>query len=324
MNLVFVGIDVSKKRLDVHVRLETDKTASAEEKHNASFANDPAGIEQLRLWLQSWSIARIVLEATGGYETAVLTTLAEQQLPIVRVNPRQVRQFARASGRSAKTDRLDAASLAHFAQALEPEVRPLPSLLLRQLRELLERRQQLLTMRVMEHNRYKQAQELKVKQSLKKHLRHLRGLFKEVEQQLNDRLDQAEELRVAAEFLRSIPGIGPQVSRTLLIALPELGKVEPKKLTSLVGLAPFNHDSGTYRGVRRIWGGRRVVRVALYQAAVCAVRCNPAMQQFYQRLLSKGKAKKLALTAVARKLLLVAHALLRKQERWQANSVLPA
>lgn len=315
MSESFVGIDVSKDHLDVHVR-----PAGLARR----CANDEPGIRELAAWLAELAPARIVLEATGGLELPVVLALVDRDLPVVQINPRQIRDFAKACGKLAKTDQLDAAVLAHFGEAIRPPLRAFPSEELRQLRELLDRRQQLIAARVTEQNRLASTGLEVVRRGVKAHIAFLTKQIAGVEKQMGKRIDASAACRRTDEILQSVPGIGAQVSRTLIIRLPELGALERRPLAALVGLAPMSCDSGAMRGVRRIRGGRSSVRVALYQAAVCSIRLDPRMKAFYARLRAAGKEAKLALVAVARKLLVLVNALVAKNEMWRANSVLPA
>lgn len=304
---IFVGIDVSKAALDVAVR----PTGASWRR-----PNDEAGIAELVTRLQPLAPQLIVLEATGGLERLVVTALALAGLPVAVVNPRQVRDFAKATGRLAKTDALDAAVLAHFADALRPEPRPLPDPQSQALAALVERRRQLVGMLTAEKNRLQQALPA-VRAKVASHIAWLEQALKEVEAELDQTLHASPVWRERERLLRSVPGIGPTVARTLLAHLPELGQGSVKHLAPLVGLAPLKRDSGTWRGTRAIWGGRRHVRAALYMAALVAVRHHPVLRAFYERLLARGKPKKVALTACMHKLLTILHAVLRDRTSWQ-------
>jgi transposase len=305
----FVGIDVSQGVLDVHLRPEG---------RSVRVANDPAGHRQLLAALPApAAIGRVVLEATGGLEAPAAAALAAAGYPVAVVNPRQVRDFAKATGTLAKTDALDAAILAHFADALRPEVRDLPSPELQELRELLDRRGQLLQMRTAESNRLGATTQTAVRKDLDAHLAWLDKRIKGVEAQIDRRIAANLHWKATDDRLRSIPGIGPQTSRALLGQLPELGRLDRRQLASLVGLAPLNCDSGHHKGLRRIVGGRAHVRKALYMAALAAVRHYPDFRAAYARLRSRGKVAKVALIAVARKLLCIANAVVRDQTYWR-------
>jgi transposase len=303
----FVGIDVSKDHLDHAARAGG----------LAREANDDRGIAAVIDRLAADRPARIVVEATGGLETPLVAALAAAGLPVAVVNPRQVRDFARAVGRLAKTDAIDAAILAHFAEAVRPEVRPVADEQARALMALIARRRQLVEMRVAERNRLHTAATAAVRADLEAHIASLSGQIDRLDGQLGAAIEASPAWRAKDELLRGIPGIGPVASRTLLATPPELGTLGRGKVAALVGLAPMNRDSGTLRGRRMIAGGRAEVRSALYLAAWSAVRFNPALKAFYGRLRSAGKPAKLALTAAARKLLVIADAIVRAGRPWR-------
>jgi transposase len=304
----FVGIDVSKTALDVAVRPDQTHWRSR---------HDEAGIREVVEQLRAARPRLIVLEATGGLERLVVAALADADLPVAVVNPRQVRDFAKATGRLAKTDALDAAALAHFAEAIRPEPRPLPDAQSQTLAALVERRRQLVGMLTAEKNRQQPALPA-VRPQVAAHIAWLEQALRDLDGELDDLLQASPLWRTHEQLLRSVPGVGPQVARTLLAQLPELGQASAKHVASLVGLAPLNRDSGAWRGTRAIWGGRRHVRAALYMAALVGVRHNPVLRAFYERLLAAGKPKKLALTACMHKLLLILHAMLRHGTSWAA------
>ena len=304
---LWAGIDVSKDALDVHVR----PTGLA-----VRVANDEAGIADLVARLRDLRPAGLVLEATGGYEVPVVAALAAAGLAPAVVNPRQARRFAEGVGRLAKTDPLDAAALAHFAEAVRPEPRPVPDDQARALGELLARRRQLVQMRVSEQHRLPTASGA-VRQNVRRHIDYLDRQIRGIEADLAAAVKSSPAWRERDELLRSVPGVGPQVSRTLLAELPELGTASGRQLAALCGLAPFNRDSGRRQGPRRIAGGRRHVRAALYQAALVAMRWNAPLKAAYEALLARGKAKKVALVAVARRLLVILNALVRTGSTWQ-------
>jgi transposase len=279
-------------------------------------SNDPSGISQLVQRLQQLSPERVVLEATGGYELAALATLASAGLPVVAVNPRQVRDFARSTGRLAKTDRLDAQVLAHFAAVIRPSLRPLPDAATRELSALLARRRQLVEMRTVESNRLATAHE-GVRPSIREVVHFLDKRIKELDRELHDRLRASPVWRDKENLLRSIPGVGPVLSATLLADVPELGTLGHKQLAALIGVAPLNRDSGTWRGQRSVWGGRGHVRAVLYMATTRAVRCNPVLKALYERLISLGKHRKVALVACMRKLLRICNAIIAHQLAWR-------
>lgn len=309
---LFIGIDVAKDRLDVCARPGPSWQA----------AHDPAGIAALAGRLVALAPALIVLEATGGLEIPLAAALATAGLPVAVVNPRQVRDFARAAGQLAKTDRLDAAVLAHFAQALRPVPRPLPDATARQWQDLLARRRQLLELRGMEHNRLASAATPAVRASHERLLAFLDEQLATAARELDAAVQASPVWRAREELLREVPGIGPVVSRTLLAELPELGTRSGKRAAALVGLAPFADDSGRHRGARHIRGGRTAARCALYQAALSARRYNPALKAFADRLRARGKAAKAVLVAVARKLLVIVNAMLRTMTPWDPKIAL--
>jgi transposase len=304
--LSFVGIDVSKERLDVAVRPSGECD---------SFRNDELGIKALVNRLTEIHPALVVLEATGGIERQLTRASASAELPIVVINPRQVRDFAKASGQLAKTDTIDAIVLARFAEAIRPAVRPLPDDTLLELRALISRRRQLTEMIVAERNRLSQASK-SVKRRIEAHIRWLQAELGRADKDLDQSIRQSPIWKENENLLRSVPGIGPVVSRTLLAELPELGKLNRKQIAALVGIAPLNRDSGTLRGRRAVWGGRATVRATLYMAALVASRRNAVMRAFYQRLRNAGKAPKLALVACMRKLLTILNAMIKHRTYW--------
>jgi transposase len=302
----FVGIDVSRDTLDVQV-------LGGE---SSRVANTPVACQELAQRLQSAPIDRIVLEATGGYERNVVAALLAAQLPVVVVNPRQVRDFAKAKGILAKTDRIDAWVLAQFAQLIRPELRPLPSDSEQKLHEILARRTQLVQMRVMESNRCQQAHAPQVRASIESHLKFLDQCLEETDQQLDDLIRQSPAWRQKVDLLKTVPCVGDQTARTLVASLPELGAASRHQIAALVGVAPVNRDSGLLRGRRMICGGRAHVRRALYMAALTGARCNPTLRSLYQRLRQAGKPPKLALVACLRKLLTILNAMIRDHKPW--------
>ena len=263
--------------------------------------------------LRQPGVALIVLEATGGFETTVAGTLCAAGLPLAVVNPRQIRDFARATGRLAKTDALDAAVIAHFADAVRPEPRPLPDAQARTLGELVTRRRQIVEMMAVERGRRKRLTSRRMIKSVDRLLKALQRELSDLEEDLDDTVRGTPAWRETEDLLKSVPGVGDVTARTLIADLPELGTLDRKKIAALVGVAPFNRDSGTLRGKRTIWGGRANVRAALYMAALVASRHNPVLRRFYQRLVQAGKPKKVALTAVMRKLLTILNAIVRDQ-----------
>lgn len=306
---VYVGIDVSKLHLDVAIEPREDSWR---------VSNDEAGISQLVKRLQQLGPERIVLEATAGFELPALAALGCADLPAVAVNPRQVRDFAKATGRLAKTDALDAQMLAQFAAAVKPAVRPLPDAATRELSGLLARRRQLVEMRTAESNRLVLAVE-RVRPDIQEHLRWLDKRIKELDRELHDRLRASPLWREKENLLRSIPGVGPVLSTTLLADVPELGTISHKHAAALIGVAPFNCDSGQWRGKRKIWGGRATVRAVLYMATTVAVRHNPVLRELYERLLAAGKLPKVALVACMHKLLSICNAVLKHSTPWRSQ-----
>lgn len=297
----FVGIDVSKDRLDVAV---------LPQEAVAAFDNDEAGHEQLVTHLQAMAVTLIVLEATGGYELAALAALTAAGLPARVVNPTHVRNFARSVGQLAKTDKLDALIIARYAQAVKPELRPLADAEALELKALVTRRQQLLGIISQERNRLRLAK-AKVASSVKASIEFHKSQLAELDQDLDRFIRQSPIWSEKDDLLQDNKGIGRVVSATLLAGLPELGQLGRRQISALVGVAPFNRDSGKLRGQRCIWGGRAHVRAALYMAAISASRTNPVIAAFYQRLLAAGKKKKVALVACMRKLLVMLNAILR-------------
>ena len=363
---IYVGIDVAKARLDVAIRPSGDRR---------EIPNGEAGIAELVKEMQQLNPAALVLEASGGLELPLVVALAAASLPVVVVNPRQARDFAKATGKLAKTDSLDAAVLAHFAEALRPTVRTLPdaetrllnSLILWMRRswltsprlsvlrygcndetgcrrfpmrlprdyqmqqviethlphlsrsQLVARRQQVMAMLVAERNRLSSAV-ITVRPRIETHIAWLKQELDDLDQTLRRTLRQSPLWREKDDLLRSVPGVGDQTSATLLACLPELGALDRRQIAALVGVAPFNRDSGALRGKRTVWGGRARVRTSLYMAAMVASRFNPVIRDFYQRLLAAGKPKKLALTACMRKLLIILNSMLKHGSSWQEQT----
>lgn len=304
----FVGIDVAKDRLDVHMRPSGEASA---------MARDAEGVASLVERLRAATPQLIVLEATGGFERIVVAHLAAAGLPLVVVNPRQIRDFARATGRLAKTDRVDAAVIAHFAEAVKPPVRPLASQQARLLDELITRRRQVIEMMVAEGNRARALENKRLRKRIERIRAVLQTELTAIERDLDEIIRGTPIWRESEDLLKSVPGVGNIVARTLIAELPELGTLDRRKIAALVGVAPFSRDSGTMRGRRTVSGGRAPVRAALYMAALVASRRNPVIAAFYQRLLAAGKCKKLALTACMRKLLVILNAILRERTPWQ-------
>ncbi len=304
---VFVGIDISKARLDVALRpAGTLVTVS----------HDEAGIATLVQQLTGLSPAGIVVEATGGLEVLLSGALATAGLPVAVVNPRQVRDFARATGRLAKTDRLDAQLLAQFADVVRPARRALPDASTQQLAALITRRRQLVEMLTAEKNRRSSAPRA-MRRQIQQHIDWLEQHVAHLNQELTAAIQASPIWREHEELLQSVPGIGPVVTRTLLAELPELGTLTRRQIAALVGVAPLNRDSGTFRGKRTVWGGRATVRAVLYMGALVAARHNRVLKAFYQRLRLAGKAPKVALTACMRKLLTMLNAILKHRTPWR-------
>jgi transposase len=304
----FVGIDVSKAHLDV---------ASRPDGQEFRLPNTPEGIASLVERLKPLAPALVLLEATGGLEQAAAVALAEAELPIRIVEPGRVRHFARSIGQHSKTDALDARVLAHYAEAVRPEARDLPDEQTRDLQALLDRRRQLVAMRVSEQDRLKQGPTAAVKDDLKAHIAYLSDQVSQMDRSIGDLIEAKAEWKLRDEVLRSVPGIGPQTSRTLMGLLHELGTLTGKQVSALAGLAPRARDSGTVRGARTIFGGRAEVRTALSMASISAMRFNPQLRAFYERLRENGKAAKVAITAVSRKLLTIVNAMIRDMKPWE-------
>ncbi len=310
----FVGIDVSKHQLDVAVRPRGETWTAA---------HDEAGLSALVARLRALAPTLIVLEATGGWEVALAGALVAATLPVAVVNPRQVRDFARSTGTLAKTDRLDAQMLAQFAEAVRPEPRPLPDAQAQELTALLQRRRQLVEMLTAEKNRLPLASR-RIRPQLQTHIEWLHKQIAQFDEDLRQLIRSSPLWREKDDLLRSAPGVGPVLATTLLAALPELGQLTRQQIAALVGVAPLNRDSGTLRGRRTVWGGRAQVRAVLYMSTVVAVRHNPVLIAFYQRLRAAGKAPKLALTACMRKLLTILNAMLKHHSRWAPLCAQPA
>lgn len=306
---ITAGIDVAKATLDVWVEPEGA---------GWSTGNDPVGIAGLVEALRARAGARVVLEATGGYEYAAVAALSLAGLPVVVVNPRQARDFARATGQLAKTDRLDARILARFGAAIRPEPRALPASAVRELEAVVTRRRQLLEMLQAERNRRLLARGT-VAERLGRHIDWLEREVTEIDRELRDRIEASPLWRAKEELLRSVPGVGPTTAFTLLAELPELGTLSGRQIAALVGVAPFARDSGTLRGQRAIWGGRAAVRTALYMATLAATRHNPRLRAAYRRLRAAGKPPKVALIACLRKLLVILNAIVAHGTPWDPD-----
>lgn len=307
MSEVFVGIDVSKGRLDVVVRPSREMR---------SFVNEEPGFAELVAWLKPLEPALVVLEATGGYQAPVVAALSVARLTAAVVNPRQVRDFARATGRLAKTDLLDAEIIALFAETLKPEPRPLPDEETQALQAVVARRRQLVEMITAESNRLGMATVRAVRDDIQEHITWMRRRLKDVDEELYDSLKKSPLWRVKEQLLRSAPGVGRVTTCTLVAQVPELGHLTGRKIAALIGLAPFNRDSGTLRGKRAIWGGRADVRQVLYMATLTAIKASPSLKAFYERLKAAGKPTKVALVACMRKLLIRLNAMVRDGTPW--------
>lgn len=301
-----VGIDVSKSVLDVSA-YPSGKTWQVE--------YSAPGITALVEELAALGPAVVVVEATGGLEISLTAALGVAGLPVAVVNPRQVRDFARATGRLAKTDKLDAQVLAQFGAMVQPPARPLPDAQHRELQAMVTRRQQLIRMLTAEKNRLRRTTP-RVRHQIEVHVLWLREQLREVDRDLEHFLRTSPLWQEDAKVLRSAPGVGPIVTATLIARLPELGSLNCKQVAALVGVAPFNRDSGTLRGKRTVWGGRGALRTALYMATLVATRHNPVLRAFYQRLCDAGKPKKVALTACMRKLLIILNSMIKNHRTW--------
>ncbi len=308
---IYVGVDVSKGRLDVFVRPTAERF---------SVPNDAAGVDALLARLLEQEQARpalVVLEATGGFERPLAAALAASGLAVAVVNPRQARDFARATGRLAKTDQIDAENLARFAEAVRPSPRPIPDEEARALGEILARRRQIVSMLTAENNRLVATVTKPVKRRIEAHVRWLEKELARTDRDLDEAIKESPTWRENEALLRSVPGVGPVLAKTLLAELPELGSLTAKQLAALVGVAPLNCDSGILRGKRAVWGGRSGVRAALYMGALVAARRNPTIREFYERLVAAGKPKKVALVACMRKLLIILDAVLKHRTPWR-------
>jgi transposase len=297
-----IGIDVAK---------DSFQTANAPGQDNVSFAYDASGIKALLEWLGGFSVELIVLEATGGYQRRLVAALAAAGYAVVVANPRQIRDFARAKGILAKSDPLDARVIADFAATIKPQVRPLPSASQQRLTDLVARRTQLMAMRTQEQNRLGQAADADLIKSLQRSIKHLDKEMQKIERLLEETLEACPDFAAKAAELEKNTGVGRTSSIALIATLPEIGTLNRREIAALAGLAPFNFDSGKFAGSRSIWGGRAPVRNVLYMIALTAIRFDQSMRRYYQNLLQKGKKKKVALTAVMRKLLVQLNAKLR-------------
>jgi transposase len=310
---VHVGIDVCKARLDVALLPRGEAL---------SLTNDEEGIEALTQKLVEASATLVVLEATGGYERPLVAALAASQIAVAVLNPRQARDFAKATGRLAKTDKIDALVLARFAEAIRPTPKAPPEAEALEFQAILARRRQIIGMMVAEKNRLGASTSKKVRSRLEAHIRWLEKELARIDRDLEEVINQSPTFKENEALLRSVPGVGPVLSRTLLAELPELGSLSPRELSALVGVAPLNRDSGIFRGRRSVWGGRAKVREALYMGALIASRHNPHIKTFYERLVASGKPKKVALVACMRKLLTILNAVMRDRTPWRSPHAL--
>ncbi len=312
MNQVSIGIDVAKDHLDV---------ATHHQKNVMRFDNDSTGHQQLIEHLKQWPVERIVLEATGGYERTLVMQLLKHNLPIIVINPRQVRDFARATGKLAKTDAIDARIIALFAHRVAPPVRELPNEKARELQDHIARRQQLVQMRVAENNRLKQTACASVHKSIQLMLDAIVKQIEDIDDDLGKLIESSPAWQAKVERLKGVPGVGDQTARCLVAHLPELGNCSRQQIAALVGVAPINRDSGRMRGKRTTFGGRANVRNILYMATLVAIRRNDVIKAYYQRLVKDGKKKIVALVAAMRKLLTILNAMLRENKNWKENAI---
>lgn len=309
MGQIFVGIDVAKAAVEVYVRPSEERW---------SVPQEDGALARLATRLKALRPTLVVLEATGGYEVAVTAAVSSAGLPVVVVNPRQVRDFARATGRLAKTDALDAALLAEFAERVRPAVRPLEDAMAHELGNVMTRRRQVVDMLAAERNRHQQAREAALRARIQAHVEWLQQELRAIETELRAKIKSSPVWRAKDDLLRSAPGIGNVMSYRLIADLPELGQLDRGKIAALVGIAPMNRDSGEFKGRRMIVGGRAAVRNDLYMATITAIRVNAAIRTFYARLVAAGRPKKVALVAAMRKLLTILNAMLRDERRWQS------
>ena len=312
MDRVSVGMDVSKGRVVIAVDPTGERWTSE---------TTPAAIDALVGRLRALGPAIVVVEATGGYERALVAACATAGLPVAVVNPRQVRALAQALGRTAKTDAIDAAVLATFGARVQPEARAIPDAATQALAALVVRRRQLIDMMGMERRRLEQAPPTgRITRDLRHHIRWLERRVEDVDDEIGTAIQASPVWRVHDDLLRSVPGIGPTTARTLLAEWPELGRLDRRAIAALVGVAPFNCDSGKHRGQRHIWGGRAAVRATVYMAALAATRYSPVLRAFYRRLIAAGKRPKVALVATMRKLLTILNTMMKHQTRWHPEA----
>jgi transposase len=306
MTSVIVGIDVGKTNLDVAIA----GNGSVRE-----WGNDERGRRVLSGWLSEQGVELVVLEASGGVESALVSELVEAGIPVAVVNPTRVRAFARAAGQLAKTDPIDARVIARFGATMKPKAKAIRDQAQLALSQQVTRRRQMVQMVTAEKNRAQTALGA-MKEQIERHIVWLQSEIEQLENEINQAIMADPVWQETAERLQSMPGVGAITAATLVAELPELGRLNRQKITALVGLAPFNHDSGKRRGQRRIFGGRASVRTVLYMAALSAIRCNPVIRSFYQRLVAKGKAKKVAITACMRKILVILNTMVKTGQAW--------
>jgi transposase len=307
---IYIGIDVAKSSLDVAIH---------EQEKQMTFPNNEKEIQRAVDQIKVLSPSLVVLEATGGFESILAAALSVAGLPVVIVNPRQVRDFARATGRLAKTDAIDARVLAHFAAVVRPGLRPFQDEALKTLKDLVGRRQQLIEMLTAEKNRLGTAHNRIVRENIQAHIEWLQKELNDTDTGLRHQIEDSPIWREKDNLLQTVPGVGNTTSATLLANLPELGSLNRRQIAALVGVAPYNRDSGLFRGKRAVWGGRARVRCALYMAVMAGLRWNPVIRAFYERLCSAGKAKKVALTACIRKLLTILNAMMKSKTNWRCQ-----
>jgi len=308
MDAIYVGIDVSKDWLDVHILPSAEAFA---------VARDGKGLNELIERLLAIKPTLVAVEASGGYETIVAAAIAGAHLPLAVVNPAQVRHFAQAIGKRAKTDPIDAAVIAHFADAVKPEPRELPDEAARLLAEIVDRRKQLVEMLVAEHQREKRVNSVRVRKGIARHIATLDKELQKLDGDIDSMVRGSPVWREKEDLLTTFPGVANKIARTVLADLPELGQLDRRKIASLVGIAPFTRQSGMWKGKSMIAGGRSGVRSAIFMAAFSAIRCNPVIRDFYQGLLARGKPKMVALIAAARKVLTILNAMIRDKKQWQ-------
>jgi transposase len=308
----FIGVDIAKDSFEFAVY--------GDDRH-FNMSNDETGIRQAVEQIQKLSPELLVLEATGGYEHPLVAALSIAKLPVVVINPRQVRDFAKATGHLAKTDAIDAAVLAQFAAVIKPDLRPIADADMLLLKEVVSRRQQLVEILVAERNRLGVAHNPSVKAGIQAHIDWLKKRLDETDGELRKQIEESPLWRAKDDLLRTVPGVGPMTSAALLANLPELGSLNRHQIAALVGVAPFNRDSGRMRGKRSVWGGRSSVKATLYMAALSATKWNPAIKTFYERLCDSGKPKKVALTACMRKLLIVLNSMMKNNTAWRCAVV---